>query len=67
MKKFEKYKEELSTRLNQTASALGSMGIDSAPIDTKGLIELYYNSYNPQLSEEQKVSEMDNTQVESPS
>ena len=67
VKKFEKYKEELSTRLNQTASALGSMGIDSAPIDTKGLIELYYNSYNPQLSEEQKVSEMDNTQVESPS
>ena len=64
MKKFEKYKGELSGRINLTASALGSMGINSSLIDTKGLIELYYNSYNPQLSEDQKASDLDNVQVE---
>ena len=63
-KKFEKYKEELESRVGLVSSALGSMGVSSAPIDTQGLIELYYNAYNPEVSEEQKATELEKVQVE---
>ncbi|NQU77217.1 hypothetical protein HQ544_00815 [Candidatus Falkowbacteria bacterium] len=61
--KFEKFKEEISTRANLVAGALGSMGVNSNPLDTQSLVELYYGSYNPQISEEQKAGELDKVQV----
>ena len=64
VKKLEKYKEELFQRIELVTAALSSMGVNSTLIDTESLIELYYNSYNPQISEEQKLGELEKVQVE---
>jgi len=66
-KKFEKFKETLLTRVSLFSQALASMGVNSSPIDTQGLIELYYNSFNPQISKEQKASKLEQVQVETKS
>jgi hypothetical protein len=34
-------------------------------LDTQGLIELYYNVYNPDIFEEEKLTSIDEIQVES--
>lgn len=44
---YEKAKEELTNRVNAVISGLMQMGIQGAPLDTKQLGELYYNTYNP--------------------
>jgi type IV secretory pathway VirB4 component len=43
---FEKAREELSKRVNQVASSLGSMGLKTIVLSTEELVELMYNSYN---------------------
>ncbi len=43
---FERGREELSKRVNQVASGLGSMGLKSLVLSTEELVELMYNSYN---------------------
>ncbi|MCX6740111.1 MAG: TraC family protein [Candidatus Parcubacteria bacterium] len=55
---FSKYKEELMLRVNNIRSNLQSMGIDSVALDTQGLIELYYNCYNPTTSQNQKIKDL---------
>jgi len=64
VKKFEKYKEELFSRVELVSASLANMSVNSTLIDTEGLIELYYNSYNPQLAEEQKAKNIGEVQVE---
>ena len=43
---FENSREELSKRVNQVASGLGSMGLKTLSLSTEELVELMYNSYN---------------------
>lgn len=62
--KLAKYKEELNLRISNIQSNLRSMGLDSAVLDTQGLIELYYNVYNPKTSQNQKLKEIDKIGVE---
>jgi len=61
-KMFNDRKRELEQRMSHVIGALNSMGLSSARLDTQGLIELYYNSYNPVVANAQPIgnaSEMD--------
>ncbi len=53
--KFLKRKIELVRRVNNVMSGLSSIGLNSVELDTQGLIELYYNTYNPVTSDNQKL------------
>lgn len=61
---FKKYRTELDLRVGQAISQLGSMGLSSARLDTQGLIELYYNVYNPKTAAAQQLAGIDDIQVE---
>lgn len=61
---FLQRKRELWMRVESISSGLQSIGIQSAVLDTQGLIELYYNVYNPDLIETEKMSPVDNLRVE---
>jgi len=62
--KFLQYLHELSQRVEHVNMNLGSMGLTSARLDTQGLIELYYNVYNPSTSTVQKLSDMRKLRIE---
>lgn len=62
--RLEKYREQLFRRVDNIISALSSMGLKAAPLDTQSLIELFYNIYNPSESEAQKLIEMSKLGVE---
>ncbi len=62
--KFEHYKEELDKRAGYVISNLSSVGITTARLDTQSLIELYYQSYNPELVENEKMVDVGKLRVE---
>ncbi|MDD5528186.1 MAG: hypothetical protein PHO56_04440 [Patescibacteria group bacterium] len=62
-KRFDRYKVELMRRLESIASGLASAGLKTVQLDTQGLIELYYNTYNPVTSENEKLTAMKNLQI----
>jgi len=61
--KFSKRKDELARRLDNAISGLASIGINSAVLDTQSLIELFYNTYNPGTSPNQKLVEVKELRV----
>jgi len=61
---FEKNKEELSKRIDQVISALGSMSLTSRRLDTQALIELFYNSYNPVSAYQQPMADIEKMEFE---
>ncbi|TAL50934.1 hypothetical protein EPN81_01310 [Patescibacteria group bacterium] len=56
--------EQLSRRGELIQGQLDSMGLASARLDTQGLIELYYNVYNPNVFDTQKLSDVHEVQFE---
>jgi hypothetical protein len=62
--KFLQYKQELDLRVGNIQSSLNSMGLESAVLDTQGLIELFYNIYNPKTSQSQKLKDVSQLGVE---
>ena len=56
--------EQLSRRVDVIQGELNSMSLSSARLDTQGLIELYYNAYNPDVFEEQKLANLQEIHVE---
>lgn len=57
-------KEQLSRRAEITAGQLASMSLQAVRLDTQGLIELYYNSYNPDVADEERLSDIGKLGVE---
>lgn len=55
---FDKYRAELFKRVDNTMNALSSAGLQSQPLRTQELIELYYNSYNPETSRQEKLDDV---------
>lgn len=53
--KFSRRRKELTRRIETTIRGLASVGVNSVELDTQGLIELYYNTYNPRTSSNQKL------------
>jgi len=63
-KQFKELKAELDKRTETVISGLNGMGLNSAQLDTQVLIELFYNTYNPEISEHQKMTDVNQLQVE---
>lgn len=62
--KFERYKIEMSRRINLVQSGLRSIGLQTAMLDTQALIELYYNVYNPASKQQKRVEDIEQMQVD---
>jgi len=56
---FKEYKEVLLERGRTVAGRLNSLGIQTHELDTKEIIELFYNSYNPEESFTQHLADPD--------
>lgn len=62
--RFAERKKSLDARLAQAMSGLGSIGLDARPLDTQSLIELYYEAYNPDIRETQKLTDVASVRAE---
>jgi len=49
--KFNRYYQQLMIRQDNVIASLARIGLSARPLTTKELIELFYNLYNPDLSE----------------
>lgn len=54
---LEKAKTELRNRVQQILSGLLRCGIQGLPLDTQELIELYYDTYNPDTATRQQLKD----------
>ncbi len=55
---FARRRAKLTRRVDGIISGLSSMGISATQLDTQGLIELFYNTYNPVTSNNQKLADV---------
>lgn len=62
-KRFQRYKEELNMRVDSVFSSLASIGLNAERMDTQSLIELFYNTYNPDTSSQEKLTEIKNLRI----
>lgn len=56
--KFLRRRAELTRRVENIIGGLASMGVNAVPLDTQSLIELFYNTYNPETAANQKLAEV---------
>lgn len=63
-KQFNERKQDLDMRISGITSALQGMSLKVVRLDTQGLIELFYNTYNPITSQQQELTDMNKVQVE---
>lgn len=63
-RQLEDRREQLSRRSSLIAGNLLSMGLQSVRLDTQGLIELYYNAYNPDLFEGERLGDISKIRTE---
>lgn len=56
---LEKAKTELRNRVQAVMQGLLECGVQSAPLDTQELIELYYGAYNPDTATRQQLKNFD--------
>jgi type IV secretory pathway VirB4 component len=62
--RFRRHRHELMQRIEHIIGGLNSMGLEVAVLDTQSLIELYYNTYNPELANVAPLVEVGQLQVE---
>ena len=62
--RFHRHRHELMQRVEHVISGLNSMSLEVAVLDTQSIIELYYNTYNPELAGLTPLVDMDKLQVE---
>ena len=62
--RFKKRKEDLDIRVRKVASGLEGMGLSIAQLDTQSLIELYYSTYNPDISFAESLGPIEKLQIE---
>ncbi|MDZ7799053.1 MAG: hypothetical protein U5L76_05730 [Patescibacteria group bacterium] len=63
-KKFNKYKTQLFKQVDFVRDNLSSIGLRAEPLDTQSLIELYYNTYNPETYDQQKLTDVEKINLE---
>ena len=61
--KFLRRRAELTRRMDSIISGLNSIGLNCVQLDTQSLIELYYNTYNPVTSSNQKLADISQLRV----
>ena len=57
-------REQLARRVSIASGNLLSMGLQSVRLDTQGLVELYYDAYNPDLFEEERLGDLGKIRTE---
>ena len=57
---LETAKSDLYNRIQVVVQGLGNCGVQTVPLDTQGLIELYYDSYNPDTATRQRLDDFQN-------
>jgi len=62
-KVFTQRKKEITRRVDNVRGGLNSMGLSSVQLDTQSLIELYYNTYNPITSANEKLDDVNKLRV----
>lgn len=62
--RFKKLKKELELRIENVMSGLNSVGLNSVLLDTQSLIELYYNTYNPRTSANEKLVDVKHLRID---
>ncbi len=62
-KNFEKIKDQLLQRVSLVSSSLKNLGAKSAMLKTQEVIELFYNIYNPDLSDREKIADMSDISI----
>lgn len=60
---FENYKSQLWQRVEHVIAGLSGTGIKIAPLGTEELIELFYNAYNPKISESVERIDMEKLEI----
>ena len=63
-KRFDDFSEHLAKRCNFVAAGLASLGLRTQRLNTQALIELYYNSYNPDLFQREPLEAINKLRVE---
>ncbi len=63
-KKFDKNRVELWKRMEYIIDGLSSIGLKAVALDTQGLIELYYNTYNPCTYDQQPMQDINKLKIE---
>lgn len=63
-KRFERLRNQLFKRMDYVNNGLLSMGLNAKPLDTQSLIELFYQTYNPSVSQQEKMVEVGKLRVE---
>jgi hypothetical protein len=56
---FNKAKDELRNRVQAVLGGLQQCGVQGLPLDTQELIELYYDTYNPDTATRQQLKNFD--------
>ena len=62
-KVFRNRRKEIVRRVDNVRGGLNSMGLSSVQLDTQSLIELYYNTYNPITSANEKLVNVEKLRV----
>jgi hypothetical protein len=62
--RFQKRKADLDVRVRQVLSGLGGMGLEVQQLDTQSLIELFYTTYNPDISFAEGLEPINKIQIE---
>ena len=63
-KKFEQHRVELFKRVEYIVDGLSTIGLKAVTLDTQGLIELFYNTYNPGTYDQQKLVDVNKLNIE---
>lgn len=62
--KFQQYLHELNQRVSHVDMNISGLGLTTVRLDTQGLIELFYEAYNPSTAEFQKLMPLEKLRVE---
>lgn len=62
--RFLKRKDQLIRRTENVITGLASIGLSCVQLDSQSLIELFYNTYNPVLSQNEKLVNVKELRVE---
>ncbi len=62
--RFEKRKADVDLRLRQVTSGLQGMGLEVVQLDSQSLIELFYSTYNPDISFSEQLQPIQDLQIE---
>ena len=61
--KFDRLKKELDRRVDSVVGGLASIGLNVVELDTQALIEMMYNVYNPEVSANQPLKDVNTMRV----